>query len=853
MGIFVRTGLLTILIVLLPVFIFAQEAGSPADDWYQGKPIKNIVFEGLRNVSASELEGIMSPFFGLPFTDETYFEILGRLYALDYFRTIEPTAVRADILGNEVIIRFSVTEMPVISRINFEGNAGFRRNELLDTVTLKVSEVATQVKLRVDEIALKNKYLESGYPDVSVSSEMTSGPNGSIVVTFFINEGEKIAIEEFRFEGNTVFSSRTLQRQLSLKTKGIINDGAFQESKLIADRQALAQYYRDRGYVDAEVIDIAREIRKDEKGNNLMAITFRIYEGPVYTFGGISFDGNKIFTTEQLDALVFSKTGDVVSDRKIQADILRISDLYFENGYFFNTINPESLRDTENGVLSYNIMIVERGRAYIENIIVRGNEKTKDEVILREIPLEPGDVFSKAKVIDGIRNLYNLQYFSQVIPDTPQGSADSLMDFIINVEEQPTTDIQFGLTFSGTSDPEAFPVSGMINWNDRNFRGSGNQIGAELNASPDTQSVSLQYTQRWIFGTPLSGSFDLTLQHTNRYAANDNQPPYFYNDDSDSDYAYPDGFDSYDDYVNAGKVPPEEFLMAYDQWRLSLGISSGYRWSTFLGNLTLSGGIRLGIVRSVYDSALHRPFDPVLRRQNNTWTPANSVWTSLSLDQRDIYYDPSRGYYGTERLGLYGILAIEEEHYVRSDTKLEWFTTLFDIAVTDNWHFKMVFGIHSGLSFIFRQPFRDYPEIEEANQLAVDGMFIGRGWSGEYDVKGNALWENWMELRIPLAPGILAWDFFFDAAGVRRTPWAFFNEFSENDGSELGRNSFFMRFSFGGGFRFTIPQFPFRFSLAKRFKIVDGKVEWQSGAIGGNKSNPAAGVDFVISFAISTY
>ncbi|MDR2619405.1 MAG: outer membrane protein assembly factor BamA [Treponema sp.] len=845
-----RSGIVIILIGAITFCVFAQES----EEWYQGKPIRNIVFEGLNNVKLSDLEGITEPFIGRTFSDDVYWDILGRLYALEYFESINPTAVRADALGNEVVIRFSVTERPVISRINFIGNSGLRRNELLDTVTLKVHDVATPVKLKVDETALINKYLEKGYPDIRVRSEMVPGTSGSIVINFYVEEGEKITIEEFYFEGNQVFSSRTLQRQMSLKTKGIIADGAYQESKLIADRETLVQYYRDRGYIDAEIIDDSREIRKDEKGNNNMTITFRIYEGRIYTFGGITFEGNKIFSTEQLEALVYSNPGEIVNDRKIQADLIRISDLYYENGYIFNRIDPVPVRDTEAGTLSYNIVIVERGRAHVENIIIRGNKKTKDEVIRREIPLEPGDVFSKAKVMDGLRNLYNLQYFSTNIGiDTPAGSTDALMDLVFTVEEQPTTDVQFGLTFSGTSDPDAFPVSLMTRWNDRNLFGTGNQMGAEVNASPDTQSLSVDYTQRWIFGLPLSGSFDFTVQHTKRYAAMDNLPPFFYNDDRDSAVAYPDGFDSYDDYVSDGKIPPTEYLMPYNQWRLSVGASTGYRWSTFLGNLTVSGGVRVGMLRSIFDTELYRPFDPVLRDENNRWTPATSVWTSVALDQRDVYYDPSKGYYGIQRVGYYGLLGIEHEHYVRTDTKAEWFATLFNIPVTENWNFKAVFGVHTGLSFIFRQPFYNTPIIEEANQLAVDGMFNGRGWSGEYGRKGYALWENWAEVRFPLVPGILAWDFFFDAAGVKKTPGDFFTAFGENDNSQLGYNTFFMRFSLGGGFRFTIPQFPFRFSLAKRFKIVDGKVQWMGGSIGRNPDKPNAGMDFVISFALSSY
>ncbi|GAB1482854.1 hypothetical protein MASR2M78_16700 [Treponema sp.] len=94
----------------------------------------------------------------------------------------------------------------------------------------------------------------------------------------------------------------------------------------------------------------------------------------------------------------------------------------------------------------------------------------------------------------------------------------------------------------------------------------------------------------------------------------------------------------------------------------------------------------------------------------------------------------------------------------------------------------------------------------------------------------------------PIAPGILAFDWFLDAAAVKETPEAMFNALRMED----------FRFSLGGGLRFTIPQFPFRFSLAKRFKLIDGKIAWEPGPI-WRSSDPDSGLDFVLSFALSTY
>ena len=454
-----------ILVVFTGVFCFPQSG----DYWYRGKPIKDIKFDGLKHIRSAELESVVAPFRGRDFTDDLYLELQNRIFALDFFREFSPTAVPADPEGNEVIIVFKVVELPVVSKITFVGNSGLKRRELLDAISLKVDDIANGILIRTDEAAIKNKYTEKGFPDAKVSARFQSAKENTVVVVFTITEGERTTVTDIFFEGNSVYSNSTLRGQLSMKPKGLIRDGAFQEAQLLADQEAITRYYRDRGYLDAEITDVVREVNRDEKGNNNMMITYRISEGKTYSFAGITFEGNDIFSTEELQKLVRSKTGETANASRIEADLQRVADLYGENGYIFNSISHEEIRNAEAGTIAFRISIIERGRAHIENIILKGNKKTKDFVILREIPLESGDVFSKTKILEGMRNLYNLQYFSAIMPDTPPGSADNLMDLVLTVEEQPTTEVQFGLTYSGSSDPDDFPISGILSLTDRNF------------------------------------------------------------------------------------------------------------------------------------------------------------------------------------------------------------------------------------------------------------------------------------------------------------------------------------------------------------------------------------------------
>ena len=843
-------SIFTAFLLILSVFCFAQ-ADPAASDWYQGKTIRDIRFEGLKHIKRSELDGTTESYRGKAFTDELFLELQAKLNALEYFELITPTAIPADQSANEVILVFRVVERPTISRITFLGNSGVKRRDLSDAISSKVNDVANSMLIRSDEAAIRLKYVEKGFPDIQVRSELRPAKNETMELVFYITEGTKVVVTQIYFEGNTLFSNSTLRGQLSMKAKGIGpgRSGAYQDEKLLADRDAVARYYHSKGYLDAEVTDVVQETVKDNKGNNNMIITYRLYEGQVYIFSGFSYEGNEIFTDEQLQKLVRSKVGEIANAEKLETDFQRIVNLYLENGYIYNDLNREEIRNVEEGTIAYNLTFVERGRAHIDNIIIRGNKKTKDHVILREIPLETGDIYSSTKVIEGYRNLMNLQYFSMVFPEPVPGSEEGLMDLIINVEEGPTTDVQFGLTFSGSTDPDDFPISGLLSITDRNFLGYGNQARAEVNFSTVQQSLALSYSQRWLKDLPLSWMVDLTISHAKRYAPMNNGPGPIFN--GDEEYAFPDGYWSYEEYWADNKIPPNEYLMDYQQWYLSLGLSSTYRWMTRLGILGAGGGIRVGIIKNTYDEML-RPFDPVIRDRNNQWTPVNSLWGIVYLDDRDLYYDPSKGYYASERLAFHGFFPIELEHYIRSDTKAEVFFTLFDIPVSEKFNFRSILMLHSGISFIFPQLGREKPIVEDVNKLSIDGMFIGRGWyEDRIDSRGFALWENTAELRFPLIQSLLAIDFFFDAviasgtsssSSKTVTPAQFFGDMEAEN----------WRFSYGGGVRFTIAQFPFRFLLAKKFRIVDGQIKRIGGSLFKSKNDPDSGLDFVISFAIPT-
>ena len=791
------------LVLLFTITAFAQTS----DTWYYGKKIRNIDFKGLENVNSMELSGITSPFIGQEFTDELYLDLLNRVYALDLFEDVSPIALPGDAKGDSVVIEFTVVEKPFVSQLKFTGNRHIRASELKAAISTKAKDIYNSSKILLDERAIRDLYLKKGYTNVRVSSTTVEKDN-EIEVTFEISEGRSTVVREISFMGNTVVSSKTLKGLLSMKTVGIFNKGAFQESQLEIDKQSIIAYYQNRGYVDVSILDVVRTVTYNEKDDcDELYIQYVIQEGAQYIFSGITFTGNTIFSTEQLRGLIKLQEGDVFNLGRFQEGLVAVTDLYFENGYTSNYFNPVESKNAETRQIAVNFMIMENPRSHIENIFIKGNEKTKDYVILRELPIESGDIFSKTKITTGLRNLFNLQYFSAIVPEIVAGSEENLVDVVLNLEEQSTTSIEFGVTFSGIADPDAFPVSLFFKWQDANVMGTGKLVSANTTLSTDSQSLALSYGDSWLFGMPISFSASAGISHTISNTLRS--------------VVLPDG-----------SINNKSYYMNYNQLSFDFGASLGRRWIPDYAILSVSGGISSSILRNFYDDTIYTPADKTIADNQKRWGMKNSIWVAGSIDARDLNYDPSRGWFAKQQFSWTGLVpTAEKQFFMSSDTKAEIYFTLLDLPITDVWNLKFVLAGLTSLSFVEPTP---NTELSSSNMLYIDGMFTGRGWSSLYSThRGQALWNNTVELRMPVAPGIFALDFFFDAAVIKDTARTFFTDLNIND----------VFFSFGPGFRFSLPQFPLRMMLANTFQVKDGSVKWRNG------EGPEW--DFVLSFNIT--
>ncbi|HAK45823.1 MAG TPA: outer membrane protein assembly factor BamA, partial [Spirochaeta sp.] len=641
-----RRVLLTVVILVLTLStaVFSQSA-----EWYVDKPISEIRFIGLTNIDQSELDGVTDQFLNKNFTDTLFWDLQSKLYSLNYFDNFTANALPADDSRQKVIIEFTVTERPLIQSIIFRGNLSLTKTKLLEVIALKQDDIINNARIRMDETAIKELYIEEGYPDVTVESNVEDSIDAGYVDLFFsIVEGSQTRIESISFSGNAFASDNTLKGQLESKEQAFFSKGIFQEGLVEKDKAAIEKYYYDSGYLDMKVVDVVITDFENDKddGRNYIEIVFYIEEGEEWLFGGFNFEGNTLYTEEELLENTTSSIGKSINKSRLESDFISISDVYYNDGYIYNNMATAENRDDDTNEISFNIVIEEKNRAHIENIIITGNEKTKDYVILRELPLEVGDVFSKSAIMQGLNNLYNTQYFSSVVPDMPYGSELGLMDLVINVEEQNTTDIQFGLTFTPTAG--SIPVIGFLKWNDSNFLGNGQDLSVGLEIAPTSQEISFGYSDNWLFEQRLSAGIDLSFSH-DQYTSvpQDILQPVFNLDDSEDVQVVPDPYDGhwvdaetgiavdyptdaeiadetvltdYDYAIAEGETIDDSYLMDYESYTLSLAGSGGYTFHTPVGRVAVGSGLSTALSYVYYDSSLYRPYDKTIRDSLDTVT-----------------------------------------------------------------------------------------------------------------------------------------------------------------------------------------------------------------------------------------
>lgn len=497
-----------------------------------------ISFSGLQSLSEQELTAsiplkVMDK-ITIPGTELS--GALQYLWKLQLFSDI--TVEKNDLGQNNIALKFTVTELPALDQVTFSGNSKLNSEDLKKTAALVTGKKISPQELLTAANKIEKSYAAKGYLTAEAKFKLEESGKNQVKALFSITEGPKVSIEKITFHGNTAFSQKKLRGVFKETNQNswwrkIFGTPKLDNEKFGEDKNLLVEFYRDNGYRDARIVSDAISYTDDKKG---LFLDIYLEEGLKYHIRNITWTGNaKAFaTTEILDRTFRIKQGDLYSPKLIQErlnfsqDNSDVSSLYLDRGYlsFKTNIEEQIIKPDQVDLV---ITMNEGEQFQFNTILIKGNTKTKDHVIRRELYTVPGDMFSRKNVVRSIRELSMLNYFDpqQITPDIQPNQENNTVDMTYNVTEKQTDTFNASVGYSGSGLTGALGVT-FSNFSLQDIfnreaykplpHGDGQQLGLQWQfGSYNYSTLSLSFTEPWAFGGPTAVGFSAFKTHRSYY------------------------------------------------------------------------------------------------------------------------------------------------------------------------------------------------------------------------------------------------------------------------------------------------------------------------------------------------
>jgi outer membrane protein insertion porin family len=504
--------LLFFAVVILSSRSWAQDAGE--EDIVRNIEIR---FAGPETVNRSIIMANIQTAVGKPRSREVIEQDVRNLINTGYFfdvRVLEEPVV------DGVRIVFQVQGKATIKEITFEGEKRFKEERLRRECSQKVGDSLDERKAHDEAQKMQDLYQKAGYPDVKVTYDVgLDKDTGKAVLKFKVQEGERVFLKAIKFTGNKAYTDQQLCKLLKTRRhwwgSWLAGTGVLKEEDFKEDLDKLRDHYHSHGYIDMDV----RGTRTQRVGPKWMVIYIDVFEGAQYKVGTVAIDGNRLFPTTELEKQLKMTTGKTFTPTAMSADQKALGDYYGARGYLDTDVRPIRAPNVETGRIDLTYAIREGELTYIEKIDIRGNSKTKDKVIRRELAVHPGEIYNTVRVDRSVDRLKNLGYFSKVEADPEPTDVPNRKDLVLNLEEQRTGSVNFGAGFSSVDSLIGFVEMtqgnfDLFNW--PTFTGGGEKLRLRLQIGLKRQDEILSFVEPWFLDKKLSLGFDL-FHHAANY------------------------------------------------------------------------------------------------------------------------------------------------------------------------------------------------------------------------------------------------------------------------------------------------------------------------------------------------
>lgn len=470
------------------------------------RAISVIKVKGNKAISSATILSKIKAKPGDIYSEEQLNADLKRLFGLGFFTDI---SIEVEDYEAGVAVTFAVVEKPLISQIVFSGNKSIRPEKLKKEMKSAENEMLDETKLNTDMEQIKVMYKKRGYQLVEVTYKIeVDKEKNTAKVIITINEKTRVRISKINFVGNKNIKSKKLLKSISTRPDTLFTSGYFKEDTFQTDLEKLKALYESSGYLDAK---IDYKIQYDKTGQ-WMQLEIQIDEGKKYIVGTISIVGNEIFSEKDIRLKFTMTSTKAFSQLGVRQDVLNIQQFYYQKGYMLAQIDATTTLNPQTGEVDITYKIIENQLIYIDKIKIKGNLKTKDVVIRRELRAYPGDRFDGDKLRRSKERLYNLGYFEEVNLDTQPGTAPNKQDLVVTVKETKTGEFSFGGGFSSVERLIGFVSVTQKNFDLLNFptfTGDGQKLRLMGEFGTIRENYELSWTEPWIFDMPLLFGFDL--------------------------------------------------------------------------------------------------------------------------------------------------------------------------------------------------------------------------------------------------------------------------------------------------------------------------------------------------------
>ncbi len=410
-----------------------------------------------------------------------------------------------------------IEENPIINRIVFEGNKFKKDDKLYEEIHLRPRIVFSRSKVRGDVQRLLEIYRRGGRFAASIEPKVIQLDQNRVNLVFEITEGPKSSIGKINFMGNAIYNNDDLRSILRSKEsrwwKFLTSDDTYDPDRSAFDKQLLRDFYRSKGYADFRITSAVTELAPNKEN---FFINYTIEEGVIYHFGEITVE-SKIPDLESdiLSMLVFTREGNLYNSELIDETVEYLTNIAGLKGYAFVNVRPRIRRDREKQTVNITYIVNKAPRVYVERVDIRGNVRTHDRVIRREMRLIEGDSYNSSKMKRSEIRVKSLGFFKEVEIDQIEGSTNDKTILEITVEEQATGELSVGAGFSSA---ESFLFDFSIR--ERNLLGRGQDLRFGSRISSRRKELDVGFTEPYFLGRPVVAGIDIFFRDNSFREAN---------------------------------------------------------------------------------------------------------------------------------------------------------------------------------------------------------------------------------------------------------------------------------------------------------------------------------------------